>query len=235
MANYLLQNIVVYKGENKRGPFYWATAELTDPEDPFNDPSRARIYPMLNPRLVDVYRKVATPDPTDTSHTRATVDVAKLRAAKEAGKFADGTPYPSREMPDGSMFKFDFELVKNVFPHDVPLTRPHLRIATRNVDVKVNGVTRTITAGNPIPGRNGEFIPVNTIRVYIKHDGDGNPIEQPEDAVNRILERRYRPLNATSETAGPAQAPAEVQVPEEQQQAAAAQAAAEAAALGNAF
>jgi len=226
--NYILQNIYIYKGHNSRGDYYWAQGNLWYEEDPFDNPAQLPIYPILTPQIVDAYRKVATPDPTaNPQYPRAIVDIAKLKEAFKNRKFEDGTP-----------LEFDPLHVRNVFPHVVKLTGIWGRIATRKTEVPMlDGSPKTVEVGQFIPGKNGTVTPITELRVYIKNNADGNPVDEPSTVVNRLLERRYKPLPVAGEV--PINRPKAV--PDEPQKSAEdiakeeAQKAAEDAALGNAF
>jgi hypothetical protein len=224
--NYALQEIVVYKGTYKdpaRGNYFWAQGRLFYEEDPYDNPSQLPVYTILQEAVVSMLRKVAKPDPADA--TRFIVDETALQKAIDDKKFADETPC-----------KYDLLHVKNVFPHTIKLTGNWVRIATRPITITLlNGTTRTINKGEVIVGANGAATPVTEIRVYIKHNADGNPVEEPSAVVNRILERRYKPLEAISSTPinqPSTQAPTETQTPEAEKEAEKARLQAELAALG---
>lgn len=226
--NYILQDLYIYKGKNSRGDYYWAQGSLFYEEDPYDNPSTLPIYPILNQVIVDQLRKVAKPDPqADPSRPRAIVDIAALQQAINDKKFQDGTEC-----------RFDLLHVRNVFPHTIKLNGIWAHVATRPVEITMlDGTKKTIPTGAFIPGKNGSITPVTELRVYIKHNADGNPVEEPTAVVNRILERRYKPLTeiGTMNTNQPSSAPAETTVPTEVAAEQAEQQAAEQAALGAAF
>ena len=223
--NYVLQDIFVYKGKNSRGDYYWAQGSLFYEEDPYDNPSQLPIYPILNPIIVNQLRKVATVDPNDNS--RAIVDIAKLQKAIDEKKFEDE-----------SECRFDLLHIKNVYPHDIKLNGVWARIARRPTTVELtNGSSRIIQPGQFLIGKNGTITPVTELRIYIKHNADGNAVENPNDVVNRILERRYKPLMDVEPTDVNRPSTPEAEATKSAEAAAeeAAQKAAEEAALGAAF
>lgn len=224
--NYVLQDLYIYKGQNSRGNYYWAQGSLFYEEDPYDNPSQLPIYPILNSVIVDQLKKVAKVDPTaDASRPRMVVDIAALQQAIDTKKF-----------PDGTECRFDLLHVKNVFPHTIKLNGIWARVATRATEISMlDGTKKTIPTGAFIPGKNGSITPTTELRVYIKHNADGNPVEEPSAVVNRILERRYKPLTDISTATLPSAAPAETTMPAEATAEVAAQQAAEANALGAAF
>jgi hypothetical protein len=173
--------------------------------------------------------KVSKPDPTaDATRPRKIVDIAALQQAIDTKKF-----------PDGTECRFDLLHVRNVFPHTVKLNGVWARVATRQMEVTMlDGSKKTVATGAFIPAKNGSVTPVTELRVYIKHNADGNPVEEPSAVINRILERRYKPIVEAGQAAVvnmPSAAPAETTVPAEEAAAQAAQQAAEAQALGTAW
>lgn len=244
--NYVIMNATVYERRNTRGLYHWVMGELFNYAQPDKNPNQLPVMAITREeeavKFLKCSREMTAEERTQRGvpqDTKAYIfDYSKAVEAIKSEKFLDGTPCGYVFM-DPITFeeikKKDIFTVKtDVEAFDIPLTRPVARVATRPMTVKVNGADMAIAVGQKIPGRNGEIVPITSLRLYAQVDEEGKPIESLEDMKNRMLERRYVFMDAVP-TGAPGAAPAQTQpagpAPEEvrAQQAAAAAA----AALGN--
>jgi len=244
--NYVIMNATVYARKNSRGVYHWVMGELFNYAQPDKNPNQLPVMAITREeeavKFLKCSREMTAEERTQRGvpqDTKAYIfDYSKAVEAIKNEKFADGTacgyvfmdPITFEEIKKKDIFT----VKTDVEAFDVPLMRPVARVATRPMTVKVNGVDRTIAVGQKIPGKNGEIVPITSLRLYAQVDEDGKPIENLEDMKNRMLERRYVFMDETPQGA-PGAAPAQTQpagqTPEQAQTQQAAAAAA--AALGS--
>lgn len=234
MTDYAIINVRVFVDTNTRGKYMWALSQLYYEEDEYMNPNVLPTYPIMREETVKKWLKCAVKNTELSKGTREVYDVKmdEVYKAITTMKFADGSK--CCKLVGGNEVKDDFAHIRRVEAFDVPLTGNWARIAVTDTEVTVQGTKKTIPMGQPIPGKNGVVVPVTSIRVHVVVGLDGKPIENPQDVVNGILERRYMPLNPTTTPINAPGAPTTppAQPNDAEQAAAKAQADAEAAALG---
>lgn len=233
MTDYLITNVRVFVDKNSRGQYMWALGQLYYEEDEYMNPNVLPTYPIMREETVKKWLKCAVKNTELSKDGGRQVFDVKMEAvykAIEEMHFADKEQTPCCKFIGGEKRKDDFCHIRRVEAFDVPLTGNWAKLALVDTPVKLtNGTTKTIPMGQPLVGKNGFVVPVTQIRVHLVVGLDGKPIENPQDVVNGILERRYMPFNPTGANIPTSNAAQPVQADNAAEEA---QAAAEEAALG---
>ena len=200
MRPYQLVNVHVYVDENSRGKYMWANAELRDFLDEYNNTGPAKRYPLFDDLNVAKWFKCARQNTqyvaANGKRTEWIVDENAVTTAIATQKFADGSECVHHSFDPNTFEQIDkpdnFRFIRNIDGFDINTPYPVVRIAIVATQVTVNGQQRTIPAGEPIPNRHGEIVPVTSIHMWVKCDDQGKPVEDVNRRLNNTLERFYR-------------------------------------------